>query len=95
MIPRNFINSSNAIVAIRFLLNIDIDAVDEKFLHIGITNLIDLPHTKQLFFYARYGDEMFSQKIEELVSHAITLTGLLNDEAKNNLVEFLALNQSY
>jgi hypothetical protein len=90
------INPSNVSKTIQFLLNLDLNAIDEKFLKIGLSNFVDLDKTKRLYFNLKFTDgETLSQKSENLVKQAINLTTLLNDEGKKSLVEFLAVQQNY
>ncbi len=88
-----FINFSNSLLVVDYLLNLDIHNFNEKHLKIGLTNLIDLPKTKKLCFLVKNYDNEHFEYAQELVKHTLSLTNMLNEDAKQNLFEYLALSQ--
>ena len=88
----HFINPSNASNAIRYLLDLDINALNEKVIKIGISNIIDLDKTKQLCFFSNHHLPYSNTTplTQDLTEQAISLTHLLNDEAKQSFINYLA-----
>lgn len=91
--PHAFINSYNASIALNYLFNLDFNAIDEKHLKIGLPNIIDLPKTKRLRFLLNNSDGRYFENSQELVNQTISLINMLNDDAKQNLFEYLILHQ--
>lgn len=91
--PEQFINVSNAITTIRYLLNLDINVIDEKYRKIGISCLFDLVQTKRLCVAINHSDTAMRENAKQLTEQAISLARILSDEAQQNLVGYLALHQ--
>ncbi len=87
--PASFINAYNASIALGFILNFDLNAIDERHLKIGLPNFIDLPKTKRLCFLLNNSNTECHELSEELVDQIINLSNVLNQEAKQDLFEYL------
>ncbi len=85
----NVITHHNAATAIRYLLNFDINALNEKTIQLGIANIVDIEKTKKLCCTVFFTDSLSSEKKDNLVQQAMDLTRTLNDEAKQHLMEYL------
>jgi hypothetical protein len=91
----HLITTSNAISAIRYLLNLDINSLNEKTLRIGIANLIDIDQTIKVYSRNTFINAFSPAKNINPVKQAIDLTKILNDDAKENLKAYLSFSQSY
>ncbi len=89
----HLINHHNASLAVRYLLNLDIHDIDEKYRKIGITNLIDFAQAKKLCRLIRDHHSIPSEESEQITKQAISLSRVLNNEAKENLFDYLTLSQ--
>lgn len=91
--PHLFINAHNATIALNYLLNLDLNVINEKHLKIGLPNIIDLPKTKRLCFLLTNSNDGsgYFENSQELVNQTINLTNMLNEDAKLNLFEYLTL----
>lgn len=90
----HFITASNASLAVRYLLNLDINYIDEKYRKIGISNLIDFAQAKKLCRLIKNSNAIQSEESEQITKQAISLSRVLNDEAKQNLFDYLTLSQN-
>ncbi len=87
------INPSNAIYAIRYLLNLDLNALNEKAIKMGIANIIDVERTKRLCCILPFENHLSFYKTTHLVQQAIDFTRALNEDAKQHLLEYLAVKE--
>ncbi len=89
----HLINFHNAPLAVRYLLNLDVHAIDEKYRKIGIANLIDFAQAKKLYCLLKNNSVIPNEESEQITKQAISLSRVLNNEAKENLCEYLTLSQ--
>lgn len=87
------INPDNASLAVRYLLNLDIHAIDEKYHKIGISNFIDFTQAKRLYYLLKSNNTLSLESSQQITKQAISLSRVLNNEAKENLCEYLTLSQ--
>ena len=90
----HFINSQNAAHAIRYLLNLDLNALNEKTIRLGFTNIVDIQQAKKLCCSVFLTDDTSSSRSEHLVQQAIEMSRTLNEEARQNMMEYLAVQKN-
>ncbi len=89
----NFINHHNASLAARYLLNLDVNAIDEKYRKMGIANFIDFKQAKMLCSLLQNKNPTLSEKFQQITQEIISLSNVLKDEAKEDLLAYLTLTQ--
>lgn len=89
------INQNNVATAIRYLLNLDFNALNEKTIKLGISNIVDIEQAKKLWYTVLVKDKPSEEKPENLVQPTLALAQGLNEDAKKNLIEYLTIQQIY
>ncbi len=87
------INHTNASLAVRYLLNLDVNAIDEKYRKMGISNLIDFKQARRFCSLLNNNHQTQSDEYKEITQEVISLSKVLNDEARQNLLDYLTMSQ--
>ena len=88
----NLINHTNASLAVRYLLNLDVNAIDEKYRKMGISNLIDFKQAKRFCSLLNNHHSTQSDEYKLITQEVISLSKVLNDEARQNLFDYLTMS---
>lgn len=78
------VTPGNAALATRFILNMDKNAIEEKYQTLGIKAIFDFEETK--YCYRNHYGVSLAEKV-------INLSKILKDEAKQQLADFLTTTQ--
>lgn len=80
----SLVTPDNAALATRFILNMDQNAIEEKYQRLGIEAIFDFEETK--YCYRNHYGVLLAEKV-------VNLAKILKDEAKQQLVDFLTTTQ--
>ena len=84
---------TNASLAVRYLLNLDVNAIDEKYRKMGISNLIDFKQARRFCSLLNNNHPTQSDQYQKITQEVISLSKVLNDEARQNLLDYLTMSQ--
>lgn len=80
----SLVTPDNAALATRFILNMDKNAIEEKYQTLGIETVFDFEETKHC--YRNHHGVSLAEKV-------VNLSKILKDEAKQQLADFLTMTQ--